>query len=74
MLTFRDPIKRDKKGKFRVGDKVRPIHGTPWWEGTIIEDRGNIGHGGRRLYRISYPLELTDPIETEMGEDDLEAV
>ena len=58
MVTFRDPLKPDAKGKFRVGDKVLSLHGKSWWEGTIMEDRGNIGYRGERLYRVSFPMDI----------------
>ena len=74
MARFIDPIRRDTMGKFRVGDKVRSLRGNKWWEGTVIEDRGKISYQGRRLYGVSFPMTLTDPIETEVAEEDLQAV
>ena len=71
MLTW-DPLKPDAIGKFRVGDKVLSLHGQSWWEGTVMEDRGNIGHGGRRLYRVSIPVAMSEPIETELSDKDLQ--
>ena len=37
-------------GKFRVGDHVRMLHGFRGMIAEIVEDRGPIGVGGRRLY------------------------
>jgi hypothetical protein len=57
-------------GPFAEGDRVRFVWGITPVEGVIVEDRGNLGVGGRRLYRIraemgadSQPLELTLPAE-----------
>ena len=38
--------------KFRIGDKVRLSFGNRIVTGTIVEDRGRIGVGGRQLFRI----------------------
>ena len=39
-------------GPFREGDHVSFPYGSVRVEGVITEDRGNLGVGGRRLYRI----------------------
>jgi hypothetical protein len=62
-------------GPFRVGDRVRLLLGLTPVEGTVIEDRGNRGVGGRRFYRVRLQLDdITDPIETERPVDDLTLV
>ena len=38
--------------KFRIGDKVRLSFGNRIVTGTVVEDRGRIGVGGRQLFRI----------------------
>ena len=38
--------------KFRIGDEVRLSFGNRIVTGTIVEDRGRIGVGGRQLFRI----------------------
>jgi hypothetical protein len=57
-------------GPYAEGDRVRFVWGITPVEGLIVEDRGNLGVGGRRLYRIraemgpdSPPLEITLPAE-----------
>jgi hypothetical protein len=57
-------------GPYAEGERVRFIWGVTPVEGVIIEDRGNLGVGGGRLYRIeadmgpdSPPLVLTLPAE-----------
>jgi hypothetical protein len=43
--------------------------------GTIIEDRGEIGVGGRRLYRIRFQFAADeDPLFAELPAVDLELV
>jgi hypothetical protein len=46
--------KRDQRaeGSFRVGDRVEFWMGPEHLEGVIVEDRGAIGAGGRRLFRV----------------------
>jgi hypothetical protein len=51
---------------------VRLLWGVTPVEGVIIEDRGNLGAGRRRLYRVRIELdELTEPIETSFPADQL---
>ncbi len=40
------------KPKFKVGDTVLFNYILTSVRGKIVEDRGNIGIGGRRLYRV----------------------
>ena len=44
------------QAEFRVGERVQWIRGTDLVEGVIVEDRGPIGVGGRRLFRIEFRL------------------
>ena len=41
-----------KQSYFRIGDKVRLNFGNRTVTGTVVEDRGRIGVGGRQLFRI----------------------
>jgi hypothetical protein len=43
---------RSQKMQLKVGNQVRVRWGTDWVRGTIVEDRGPIGFGGRTLLRI----------------------
>jgi len=61
-------------GKFRVGDRVRLRHGFPGVIGEIIEDRGRILAGGRRLYTVKLRLDEGNDFITERAEESLEAV
>lgn len=42
--------------RYRKGDRVRFRFGVKDVEGTVIEERGPIGIGGRRLYGIQFHL------------------
>jgi hypothetical protein len=66
------PGTSSRKKPLRVGARVSLRLGLQSVRGTIIEDRGRLGVGGRRLWRVR--LELTDvaePIEIEVPESDL---
>lgn len=63
-------------GPFREGDRVRLLWGVTPVEGIVIEDRGNLGVGGRRIYRIRVQLDdnITEPLESEWPAEDLTLV
>ena len=72
-----DPLIRvpDKiPSKFRVGDRVRILHGFRGVIADVIEDRGRIGVRGRRLYRVKFRLDEWDEHTSELPEESLEAV
>jgi hypothetical protein len=70
---MKNPWVEKNLGPFREGDRVRLLWGVTPVEGTVIEDRGNRGVGGRRFYRVRIQLDdnITEPIETERPVDDL---
>jgi len=61
-------------GKFRVGQKVRLKHIFKGLIGEVVEDRGNIGAGGRRLYGVKVRVDPWNEHTPEIGEESLEAV
>jgi hypothetical protein len=66
-------------GKFRVGQRVRVKHGfrTATGEGPIgevVEDRGPIGVGGRRLYHVRLRPDPWSEHIVVRPEESLEAV
>ena len=63
-------------GPFREGDRVRLLWGVTPVEGVVIEDRGNLGVGGARIYRVRVQLDdnITEPMETERPVEDLTLV
>ena len=61
---LKNPQAAKNPGPFREGDRVRFLWGLTPVEGVIIEDRGNLGAGGRRMYRIEARLDdnITEPV------------
>lgn len=60
---------------FRVGDRVRIRFGEYPVDGVVVEDRGPLGFGGRRLYRIEFNHEVPpDPVYTELPAEEIELV
>lgn len=56
----------------KVGDKLRLRFGTRDVIATVIEDRGPIGVGGRRLVRVRVVLDpSSDPLDFEVPAEDL---
>ena len=58
--------------QLRVGSRVSFLFGRDRVTGFVIEDRGAIGRGGRRLYRIEVPFDGEAPLVTEMPADQLQ--
>jgi len=70
--SVKNPQAALSPGPYAEGDRVRLLWGVTPVEGIIIEDRGNLGVGGRRLYRVRVQLdEITEAIETSMPADEL---
>jgi hypothetical protein len=63
--------KTAEHGLFHVGDRVRFVFGLAETAGTIVEDRGAIGVGGRRLYGVRFAFSEGDPMYIELPESDL---
>jgi hypothetical protein len=59
------------KGKYRVGDRVSLSWGFTPMEGTITEDHGPLGVGGRRLYQVEVPMDPFEPMIAELAEDEM---
>lgn len=59
---------------FKVGDRVRVRFGLRSPLGTIVEDRGFLGSGGRRLFRVKLEFDPPNVTFTELPEDELTAV
>jgi hypothetical protein len=73
--AVKNPSAALNPGPFREGDRVRLLWGLTPVEALVIEDRGNLGVGGKRFYRIRIQIDdITDPIETERPVDDLTLV
>src|SRR3954449_2558681 len=59
---------------FKVGDRVRFPFGSGEASGIIVEDRGCLGVGGRRLYGINIEWSPGETSYAEMPEVELTAV
>jgi hypothetical protein len=70
--SVKNPSAAANPGPFREGDRVRLLWGVTPVEGVVIEDRGNLGVGGRRLYRVRVRLDdITEPMESSWPAEDL---
>jgi hypothetical protein len=61
-------------GPFKVGDRVRYLRGGRPKEGVVVEDRGPIGVGGRRIYALRVRFDEWNEMITEQPADVLELV
>lgn len=59
--------------ELKVGDRVRFNLGGHRVIGVIVEDRGRIGAGGRRLYAVRAQLEAVGESTFELPSDELQA-
>ncbi|HEY7117254.1 MAG TPA: hypothetical protein VH475_11740 [Tepidisphaeraceae bacterium] len=57
---------------FHVGDPVRVSMSGRQVRGTILEERGPIGSGGRHLYVVEVPNDPFEPLVIEVAEAQLE--
>src|SRR5437762_3834703 len=69
MTTITKPLKK----RFQIGDAVSFILGGAPIEGLIAEDRGPLGIGGRRVYRLWISEPPVEPISFELPEHELTA-
>ena len=70
-----DPWIWRNPGPFRVGDRVLMRFGGGQIEATIVEDRGNLGEGGKRIYGLRFRSDdVTEERYTERIVDDLTLV
>jgi hypothetical protein len=67
-------VKSKSDSSFHVGDQVWLPLGVRKVPGVIVEDRGPIGVGGRRLFVISVPDDPFEPTSHTRGEDEIELV
>ena len=55
--------------RFQVGDRVRILYGFRGVIGEIVEDRGNLGVGGRRIYAVRMTMDPWIEMTSEFRED-----
>jgi hypothetical protein len=66
--------KPSERTGFKVGDRVRVRLGFHDHPGTIIEDRGLLGTGGRRLWRVKVDFDPPNVTFIELPENELTVV
>jgi hypothetical protein len=72
-----NPLTQNPKltpGRFRVGDRVRILHGFRGTEGAIVEDRGPLGVHAERIYTVTIKMDEWNDLTTELRESDIEPV
>lgn len=57
--------------RYKVGQLVTIPFGLGRQQAEVMQDRGHLGYGGRRLYRVRMPMAYTDPMEVELAEEEL---
>ena len=63
------------KHTLHVGSKVRLTFGVSRVTAVVVEDRGNVGAGGRHLWRVRLEIaDTSEPIELEMPAEGLTAL
>ena len=72
-MTRRGATRGARAGRLKVGDRVRFNLGGRGFLGTIIEDRGPIAAGGRRLFVVRAQLDPTSESVFELPADELQA-
>jgi len=71
----KSPSAAANPGPFAEGVRVLVLWGTTPVEGIVIEDRGNLGVGGKRLYRVRIQVDdVSDPIESNWPAEELTLV
>ncbi|HEY8666872.1 MAG TPA: hypothetical protein VIL86_09415 [Tepidisphaeraceae bacterium] len=59
--------------KWKLGDEAEVRLGATVWRALVVEDRGHLGVGGRRLWRVQLLAEAQDPpLFVEVPEEDME--
>jgi hypothetical protein len=69
-----NPWLQKHPGPFRVGDRVSYLDLDRRREGVVLEDRGPLGVGGRRLYSVRVRVDDWNEITTELPAEELELV
>jgi hypothetical protein len=65
--------KPSERPAFKVGDRVRVRLGVEDSLGTIVEDRGLLASGRRRLFRVKVDFDPPSVTFIELPEDEISA-
>lgn len=66
------PRRAKTKDRYAVGSPITFMLGAAEWHGVILEDRGPIGSGGRRMLRVSADVEASDPMVFEIAAENVQ--
>lgn len=72
-MASKTPKRTSRTAILRVGDRVRFHYGDHDVVAIIVEDRGNIGRGGRQLPRVRADLGRGEEDEFEVAAEDVRA-
>lgn len=68
-------VARKRQRRPHVGDTVTFPYGAFVATGRVIEDRGNVGAGGRHILRVSVDVGAeADPMQFEIPADTIESI
>ena len=71
----KNPRALQDPGPFAEGDRVRVQWGLTPIDAVIVEDRGNLGVGGRRLYEVRAPMSPeSEDMVIELPAEDLQRI
>ena len=70
---MRRPARRSRRA-FQVGDQVRFKIGDRDVVGTVVEDRGLIGAGSRRILRVEVFVDIIYVVIYEVFDDELQTL
>lgn len=62
---------RRQERELQVGDVVNVEFGGHVFVGTVVEDRDNIGVGGRRILRVRVAIDAYEPLTFEIPAEKL---
>lgn len=65
------PATTSQEQQYRVGDRVKMDWGGHEIEGTVVEDRGNLGVRDRRILRVHFKFDEYDEDTFEVPAEDL---
>jgi hypothetical protein len=65
-------VLKKRRPRFRIGDVVSFLYGPQRVSGEIIEDRGQLGEFGRRLYRVRVEFDHDESMTLELPEEDMD--
>jgi hypothetical protein len=66
------PRRKRRPARFHVGDRVRILYGWKGGVGDVVEDRGNLGVGGERIYAVRIQMDAWNEVTLEFPESSLE--